>query len=269
MRTYDTLSEAVNDLVKRGYDYNFNMKRNCIWCLENGIDLQPDEFEIDEIHRFEGMTDPGDENILFAISSTKHHLKGTLVNAFGVYADTASAELIARLGSPSGRSQSSDGLSQERNAWMKGHQHHSSLAQPISNWRLALSATLHCLLGCGIGEVIGMVIGMALLLSNVATIVLTISLGFIFGFALGMVPLLRAGFSFGRAFKQVLIAEALSIAVMEGVEVLVAINTPGVMEAHVTEPIFWGGMMLGLAAGFVAAFPVNYIFVSQGIRHQH
>ncbi len=87
--THPTMAEGLNVL--------FNLKKDCITCLENGIDLQPDEFDIDEIHRFEGMTDPGDENILFAISSARHNLKGTLVNAFGVYADTASAELIARL----------------------------------------------------------------------------------------------------------------------------------------------------------------------------
>jgi hypothetical protein len=154
---------------------------------------------------------------------------------------------------------------------MEQHQHHprSFAAEYISNWRLAVSATLHCLLGCGIGEVIGMVIAMMLLLSNTASIILTIALGFVFGFGLGIVPLLRAGFSFGRAFKQVLIAEGLSIAVMEGVEVWVSVNIPGVMDAHVTEPLFWGGMLIGLAVGFVAAYPVNYIFVSKGIKHQH
>lgn len=97
MRTYDTLSEAVNDLVTRGYTYNFNLKQNYIECAENNINLRPDEFEIDEIHRFEGMTDPGDENILFAISSSKHKIKGLLVNAFGIYSDTFSAELISKL----------------------------------------------------------------------------------------------------------------------------------------------------------------------------
>lgn len=66
-----------------------------------------------------------------------------------------------------------------------------------------------------------------------------------------------------------MIAEALSIAVMEGVEVLVAVNIPGAMEALVTEPLFWGSMVLGLIAGFAAAYPVNYFFVSKGIRHQH
>jgi len=28
MKTYETLSEAVNDLVERGYGYKFNMKRD-------------------------------------------------------------------------------------------------------------------------------------------------------------------------------------------------------------------------------------------------
>jgi len=155
---------------------------------------------------------------------------------------------------------------------MIDHQHHHphpSVIPVMKNWRLALSATLHCLAGCSIGEIIGMTIGMMLLLTNVLTIIITVSLGFIFGFALGMLPLLRAGFSFGRAFKQVLLAEALSIAVMEGVEVLVAVNIPGVMEAHVTDPIFWSGMILGLMAGFLAAYPVNYFLILKGVRHQH
>jgi len=46
MKINETLSAAVNDLVKRGYVYNFNMQRDCIACLENGVNLQPEEFEI-------------------------------------------------------------------------------------------------------------------------------------------------------------------------------------------------------------------------------
>lgn len=155
---------------------------------------------------------------------------------------------------------------------MEEHRHQRpqpSSVHEIRTWRLSLSATLHCLLGCLIGEMIGMLIGVALLLSIVPTIIITVSLGFVFGFALGLLPLLRAGFSIGRALKQVLIAETLSIVVMEGVEVLVAVNIPGTMEAHITEPLFWGSMILGLVAGFVAAYPVNYVLVSKGIRHQH
>lgn len=145
--------------------------------------------------------------------------------------------------------------------------HHSS---PKENYlALAFSATVHCLVGCGLGEVLGMVIGTWLEMSDTSTMILAISLGFVLGFVFGMIPFLRAGYSFGRAFKQVLITEGLSIAVMETVEVLVQVYTPGVMDAHLDEWIFWKGMMLGLLAGFIAAFPINYLFVKKGIRHKH
>ncbi len=114
-----------------------------------------------------------------------------------------------------------------------------------------------------------MIIGVALAWSNVATLVLAVALGFVFGFALGLIPLLRAGFGWGRAMKQVLIAEGLSIVVMETAEVLIQVYTPGVMEAGLGAPIFWLGMLLALTAGFVVAFPVNYILVGKGIRHHH
>jgi hypothetical protein len=97
MKTYDTLSEAVNDLIRRGYKHNFNLKVDNIENVENKILISPDDFEVDEVHRFEGPTDPGDENILFAISSTKNNIKGLLVNAFGVYSDTFSARLLHKL----------------------------------------------------------------------------------------------------------------------------------------------------------------------------
>ena len=106
-------------------------------------------------------------------------------------------------------------------------------------------------------------------LTATVTIVLAVTLGFVFGFALGLIPLLRAGFSKSGALKQVLVAEGLSIAVMETAEVLVEVYTPGVMSAGLLSPIFWGGMLLALSAGFVAAWPINYWLVGKGIRHVH
>lgn len=96
-KRYNTLSEAINELTKRGYTFNFNIKEDCIECAENNCQLNPDEFEIDEIHRFQEMSDVGDESILYAISSSQDNLKGLLVNAYGIYADTASAKLVKKL----------------------------------------------------------------------------------------------------------------------------------------------------------------------------
>ena len=97
MKNYDTLTHAIEDLTRRGYTFNFNIRPNCIECVENSIQIHPEEFEIDEWHRFQEMSDVGDETILYAISSEKYKLKGLLVNAFGIYADTASAVLAAKL----------------------------------------------------------------------------------------------------------------------------------------------------------------------------
>lgn len=142
-------------------------------------------------------------------------------------------------------------------------------ARKESNFKLAVSATLHCLLGCGIGEVAGIIIGTYLGWGMFATMALAILLGFVFGFLLGIIPLLRKGFSIKAAFKIVFAAEFLSIAVMEAFEAGTQLVIPGVMEAGLTDTIFWAGMLAALVIGFIAAFPVNYYMIKRGVRHQH
>ncbi len=145
----------------------------------------------------------------------------------------------------------------------------SHVSDTTSQLSLAHSSTSHCLMGCGLGEVLGVIIGTALELPIVHTMVLAIVLGFVFGFIFGLRPLLRAGFDFRRALRQVFIAETLSIVVMEATQVLVQVFTPGVMQAGLLSWIFWLGMGLALVAGYIAAFPVNYVLVGKGIRHVH
>lgn len=99
MKTYVTLSEAINDLFKKGYTYNFNITNDCIKCAENNMQLQPDEFEIDQVYRFQEMSDVDNESVLYAISSTQNNMKGLLVNAYSIYADSASIRLIEKLNS--------------------------------------------------------------------------------------------------------------------------------------------------------------------------
>ena len=141
--------------------------------------------------------------------------------------------------------------------------------EPVNNAKLAASATFHCLLGCGLGEVVGMVLATMIGLGNVQSITLAVILGFVFGFFLGLRPLLKANLPFSHAFKQILVAEGLSIAVMETAEVMAEVYTPGVMSAGLGEGIFWLGMCFALIAGFVAAYPVNYVLVKRGVRHCH
>lgn len=96
MHTYDTVTEAVNGLKKRGFTIDFNLEVDHIRCPERQLSLSPSEFEIAEVYRFEGNSDPADEAVVYAIES-KHGEKGILVDGFGVSADAVSAEMIEKL----------------------------------------------------------------------------------------------------------------------------------------------------------------------------
>ncbi len=99
---YETVTDAISGLVQRGYTHDLETEagKDCLYCRNADIQLSPADFEIDEIHRFEGDSDPGDEMIVYAISSPTYKIKGYLVNAFGPYADSVSANLLEKLSVP-------------------------------------------------------------------------------------------------------------------------------------------------------------------------
>ena len=96
---YETVSEALKDLNARGYavDFQIHAEQECLLCDIKDIQLSPEEFFIDETYRFEGNTDPGDEMVIYAISSEKYGIKGTVVNAFGIYSDSNVSKIVERL----------------------------------------------------------------------------------------------------------------------------------------------------------------------------
>lgn len=96
MKTFETLTEAINDLKARGYTRDFNLRETCVECSSSSTQLSADDFEITESYHFDGSTDVDDEVMLYAIES-KDGLKGTLVNAYGIYADSISSDLVAKL----------------------------------------------------------------------------------------------------------------------------------------------------------------------------
>ena len=94
MITYDTVSEAVNGLKQRGFVVDFNLEENCLVCHGDKFDIN--DFEIVEVFRFEGNTDPSDEAIVYAIESAKG-TKGILVSGYGISAEGMSAEMAKKL----------------------------------------------------------------------------------------------------------------------------------------------------------------------------
>ena len=96
MTNFGTLSDALDDLRRRGFVYDFNLHSHCIRCREPEVELSPDDFEITEVHRFEGASNPDDNEVVYAITG-KNGLKGVLIDAYGAYSDALSAEMIHKL----------------------------------------------------------------------------------------------------------------------------------------------------------------------------
>lgn len=91
-----TLTDTLNTLSKEGYVLDFNLKSDCVECKSLNLQLYPADFIIDKFFRFEGASNPDDSSIVYAISS-KDGLKGTLIDAYGVYADSLTTEMINKL----------------------------------------------------------------------------------------------------------------------------------------------------------------------------
>lgn len=94
MVAYDTVSEAVNGLKQRGFGLDFNLSENCLLCMDKKYHAQ--DFEITEVYRFEGNTDPADEAVVYAIESTDG-TKGVLVTGYGISSDGISADIVKKL----------------------------------------------------------------------------------------------------------------------------------------------------------------------------
>ncbi len=97
MENYETVVGALTGLKAKGYTLDFNIAFDKIICNENGLCLNPNEFEIMEVYRFEGNTNPDDEDIVYAIESKDGTIKGSMTSAYGLYADTISGDLIKKL----------------------------------------------------------------------------------------------------------------------------------------------------------------------------
>ncbi len=97
MDNYDTVTGALAALKAKGYTMDFNIAFDKIICHENNFCLNPHEFEITEMYRFEGDTNPSDEDVVYAVESKDGTMKGVITSAYGMYADSLSTDMIKRL----------------------------------------------------------------------------------------------------------------------------------------------------------------------------
>ncbi len=94
--TYSSLSKAIEDLKDKGYDTDFNLVDDGIESKALKKTWNAGQIEVEEAFRFEGMTNPGDNSVLYVIN-THSGEKGLLVDAYGAYSGQISQEMIQKL----------------------------------------------------------------------------------------------------------------------------------------------------------------------------
>ncbi|MEN0053078.1 MAG: phosphoribosylpyrophosphate synthetase [Mucilaginibacter sp.] len=91
---YATITEAISQLKEQGFTLEFNLVGNEF--KTEGQTYVADEFEIVDLYRYEGTSDPADESIVYALLSSSG-VKGILVTSYGASTDESSAETIRQL----------------------------------------------------------------------------------------------------------------------------------------------------------------------------
>lgn len=91
------LAEAIHILKIEGYVEDYNLTETFEKAIGNDIHNFADEFVIDKTFRFDVMTDPDDQSVLYALHSIKTGKKGLLVNGYGIYSDAVTNTKIKSL----------------------------------------------------------------------------------------------------------------------------------------------------------------------------
>ena len=96
MKTFESLVDALADLKERGYNLDFRKEPACLYCYVFDLWISPEQFNVDEVHRFEEDSNPDDSCVVYAISSYSG-MKGTLIDSYGVYADHMTFDMAQKL----------------------------------------------------------------------------------------------------------------------------------------------------------------------------
>lgn len=82
----NTLTQCINKMVLEGYTNSYKVTDRGLFSTSNEQYYRPDQVKVINFYRFEGQSDPADNAILYVIE-TDDGRKGTLIDAYGPYAD--------------------------------------------------------------------------------------------------------------------------------------------------------------------------------------
>lgn len=86
---YSTVAEALDELNKKGFIHDFNLQ-------DETIKNNPHNYEIEHVYRYEGDTDPGEEAVVYGITSNSGE-KGVYVAGFSANSENEASSVLAKL----------------------------------------------------------------------------------------------------------------------------------------------------------------------------
>lgn len=93
---YSTLAEASSELKNRGFNANLKVNENEKLVDSNGNQFNPAQVTLVEFHRFEGMSNPADSTIIYALEIESGE-KGTVIDSFGADGSEATSEFMKKV----------------------------------------------------------------------------------------------------------------------------------------------------------------------------
>ena len=90
------LASCVNKMKEDGFKEDFQITKEGLTTFNDDRHYKPEQVRIDNFYRFEGASDPGDNNVMYAIE-TDDGTKGTLVDGYGAYASPEVSKFIVEV----------------------------------------------------------------------------------------------------------------------------------------------------------------------------
>lgn len=92
----DTPTDRMRELQAAGWTGQLSVRDGGVHCAGCECWAAAEDVVVDTMDRFEGLSDPGDESILFAISMPCGH-RGTLPAAYGMDTPSDVIDVVKRL----------------------------------------------------------------------------------------------------------------------------------------------------------------------------
>jgi hypothetical protein len=92
----ETVNEVLDRLTQRGFTEDFRTRGDALITRRCPHAHAPEDLAVEEVYRFEGVSNPDEEAIIFALSCPDG-VRGTFTVAYGPSMDAADAEIAQRL----------------------------------------------------------------------------------------------------------------------------------------------------------------------------